>query len=259
MRKILSGLFAFCGAGLALLMQVGPHDAATNFCNWMPFWQPCQQSLSNWFDRWAWTFPTTLLGAALILCLSPFAIRVLRRPGGRPRSRPDWPIFHVIDYVVNDSKATLKQPRKPWIEEYGPFKGRRMIEGGVEHMDALNNVNTMLVDGRLQIWGHREIPSHIAFQFENLLREIPKSYWEHWTLHPLMCFHESKTRSQTVLIPGHLSTESGYSGLMLCRQQVQFLWTRKSAWRRLTERLRRKQRITYWPKLETIGDSVGRF
>jgi hypothetical protein len=188
----------------------------------------------------------------LIVLFFPLAARLFQRSEERPQ--PAWPISDAIDYIVNDSTAVLKQPREPWVEEYGPAKGRRLIEKGVEHSDALNKVNNELISGALRIWGHREMPSHMAYQFETLLREISKSYWEHWALDPLMCFHNTKIRSQTVLIPGHGSTENGYSGLMLCKKQVHVFWPYKSIWQRLKDRIVRKPRITYWelPSTESL-------
>jgi hypothetical protein len=77
MRRILSGLFALSG-GAGLMLQVGPHDAATNFCNWLSFWQSCSQSLPSWFDRWAWLFPATLLCVAIGLLIWPTATHILK-------------------------------------------------------------------------------------------------------------------------------------------------------------------------------------
>jgi hypothetical protein len=77
MRKILSALFALFGAA-GLMMQVGPHDAATNFCNWLSFWPACPLSLSAWFDRFAWAFPVALLCVAAVLLITPLAVKFLR-------------------------------------------------------------------------------------------------------------------------------------------------------------------------------------
>jgi hypothetical protein len=55
------------------MMQVGPHDAATNFCNWMPFWRTCRQFLPDWFDSWGWILPAFLFCIALIVLFFPLA------------------------------------------------------------------------------------------------------------------------------------------------------------------------------------------
>jgi hypothetical protein len=64
MRRLFSALFAL-GGGVALMLQVGPHDAATNVCNWLPFWAVCKQFLPESFDKWAWVFPAALFAAAV--------------------------------------------------------------------------------------------------------------------------------------------------------------------------------------------------
>jgi hypothetical protein len=50
-------------------MQVGPHDAGTNACNWSPLPSYCLTLVPNWFDQWAWLLPTSLVCAAAILFL----------------------------------------------------------------------------------------------------------------------------------------------------------------------------------------------
>jgi hypothetical protein len=68
MLKILFGLFfGLLGFALGLMMQVGPHDAGTNFCGWSPFPKKCLSLLPDWFDRWGWMLPTCLVVAAIIL------------------------------------------------------------------------------------------------------------------------------------------------------------------------------------------------
>jgi hypothetical protein len=68
--RVFFGIFcAFLGFSAGLMMQVGPHDAATNVCNWLSFWQSCSASLPGSFDKWAWMLPASLLCAAAILLL----------------------------------------------------------------------------------------------------------------------------------------------------------------------------------------------
>jgi hypothetical protein len=66
MRKLFSALLALSG-GAAIMLQVGPHDAASNFCNWLSFWHQCRQSLPSSFDKWAWLFPAGLFAIALLI------------------------------------------------------------------------------------------------------------------------------------------------------------------------------------------------
>jgi hypothetical protein len=50
MRRLLSALIALFGV-VSLMLEVGPHDAATNFCNWILIWRDCPQSLPGWFSQ----------------------------------------------------------------------------------------------------------------------------------------------------------------------------------------------------------------
>ena len=68
MFRFLAGVvLGAIGSVAGLTMQVGPHDAATNMCNWSPFPAFCQGLLPSWFDQWAWLLPTSLLCVAGIL------------------------------------------------------------------------------------------------------------------------------------------------------------------------------------------------
>lgn len=71
------------------------------------------------------------------------------QPDSSPKSpKPDIKINDAIDYIVNDSAENLKQPSPPQIEE-----GRRLIETGVEHNDALRLINEKLANGDFRAWG----------------------------------------------------------------------------------------------------------
>jgi hypothetical protein len=65
-RNFVSILLAFFGA-VSVMVEVGPHDAATNLCNYLTLWQDCHQSLPGWFSRWAWVLPIFLFCVAGLL------------------------------------------------------------------------------------------------------------------------------------------------------------------------------------------------
>jgi hypothetical protein len=68
MLKIVFGLFfAFLGFAVGLMLQVGAHNAGENFCSWLSFWPSCSAALPDWFDKWAWLLPGSLLVAAACL------------------------------------------------------------------------------------------------------------------------------------------------------------------------------------------------
>lgn len=83
MRKLFSTLFALAGTA-AIMLQVGPHDAGTNFCNWLSIWTACKQSLPEWFDRWPWTFPVVLLIAAFATIVWTPSVHLLRKSRTAP-------------------------------------------------------------------------------------------------------------------------------------------------------------------------------
>jgi hypothetical protein len=72
MRKLFSALPAILGGLLVLMMEVGPHDAAANFCNWLSIFLPtCFQFLPRRFDSWAWALPALLIFLSLVLLILP--------------------------------------------------------------------------------------------------------------------------------------------------------------------------------------------
>jgi membrane-associated protease RseP (regulator of RpoE activity) len=155
------------------------------------------------------------------------------------------PIADAIDYIVNDSTAKLKQPGPAQIMGFGPAKGRRAVEVGVEHSDARTRLNEKLISGELRCWGRRQIDTHIANQFEHTLREIPKEYWDSMQLDFLSCFHNTDRIAQTATIPGKTGSVN-FTQLTLNKNQVFSLWPKKPVWSRAYRKLRRKSRISYW-------------
>ena len=195
-----------------------------------------------------------LLFTALLIgtFVAPQLFSILRRILIPPVVRSDMRINDVLDYIVNESRELLKQPSPPKIMEYGPAKGRILIEVGVEHQDALNKVNEMLSAGKLACWGRRSLEISIVNQYESYQREIPSVQWEKFRLHPLTCLYWTETESQTGALPNAKETYN-WTGLMASRAQVHQLWPRKSPYRRVTEKLLRTPRILPKPEWNLGG------
>jgi hypothetical protein len=102
MRKALSAISGILGGSSGLMMQVGPHDAATNFCNWLSFWKACPGSLPAWFDEWAWAFPVSLL-------LLTFALL-------------SWPLLRV---AIKGRPAALSNPLQIRFGTGGSYETKR--------------------------------------------------------------------------------------------------------------------------------------
>jgi hypothetical protein len=160
----------------------------------------------------------------------------------------DMPIAQAIDYIVNDSRQKLRQPAPPHIGEFGPAKGKLIIQRGVEHADALALLYTKLISGEIVAWGRRS-DARVPNQFEDEVREIPRKYWESASLHPVMCFLAGSGFAQTTTIPGRGLPgvdDSNYSALTVARSQIETAWPRQLAWIRLLNWIRRSKKITYW-------------
>jgi hypothetical protein len=158
----------------------------------------------------------------------------------------DWKISEALDYIVKDSVAELRQPGPPQIMEFGPMKGKRADETGVEHADARAKLNEALISGELRIWGLRKINTHIPNQFELSHREIKKDYWDNMQLDFLSCMYDTTTHPQTMTIPGKPELDH-WTSLHVSKLQVKRKWLPKSSWRRCLEWLTRKPRIEARP------------
>jgi hypothetical protein len=159
-------------AAITLLCGFAPANILADFIGQPPPWLIDARTRSL----------IVVIGVVALICIY-FWDRRVKRTAAAGIPQPDWPIADAINYIVNDSKAILKQPRAPWIEKLGPHKGRQMVERGVEHEDARKQINEWLISGRLKIWGLRQIPvTHVANQFESTLREIKLEYWDRMQL-----------------------------------------------------------------------------
>jgi hypothetical protein len=121
MRRLLSILFAL-GGGATIMLQVGPHDAATNVCNWLSFWSACKQTLPESFDRWAWMFPAALLAVALGIIVWTPSVHIFQMWKKRYRLKEEKPESKLAcsfdpSCVRPDSKITyFPVPNEPYPE-----------------------------------------------------------------------------------------------------------------------------------------------
>jgi len=190
------------------------------------------------------SFFAIFIGLTLGTVVIPEGMRIARNTLGLDVVlRPHMSIDRAVDYMVNDSRAKLRQPAPPRIVEIGAGQQQRIIEMGVQHADALRKLNEEAIAGHVQIWGLRQTPNG----FESVRRPIPIDYWTTFYLHPLMCFHNTNVHGQTMRIAGTpmVVEETLYSGLMLNRSQVGRIWPKKWIWTRFIEWLRRTPRIRY--------------
>jgi hypothetical protein len=162
--------------------------------------------------------------------------------------KPDLKINDAIDYIVNDSTAKLRQPEPPRIMEYGPAKGSRLIQKGVEHEDARKELNSELILGNARCWGRRQLFGVLPIQFEDPLREIEKSYWENMQINFFAALYHTETQPQTAIIPGRPESHH-WTALTVSRRQIQQIWRRKSAIRRVIEKWKGGERIKALPDL----------
>ncbi len=170
--------------------------------------------------------------------------------GAKPM--PDMNISDAIDYIVNDSVATLKRSRPSWTENWPGGGTVTLSEMDVEHVDALTQLNERARIGEITIWGRKEIfPAFGSNRFEGTIRKIGTDYWQIANLAFSMCLHRTKAYPQT-MIPGYpisdrsfARTTSHYTGLMVNRNEVLALWPSKPVWRRLWDaNVLKKPRIT---------------
>lgn len=166
----------------------------------------------------------------------------------------DMPIAKAIDYIVNDSTQTLNRPSPPRIADFGPAKGHQLIERGAEHSDAFRLVAEKAILGDIRILGRREclpINANPNPNFECLLREIDKDYWQTGSLVFLSCFHETVNIPQTAVSN---IADPRYTGLMLNSWEVRRLWKPKATLRKFFARkVLRRPRLSYWSPPEKLS------
>jgi hypothetical protein len=207
-------------------------------------WGSAEMLLTS-IDQWLFAHAAHPTLFALVIAfvfgtvIAPEAFQLLK-PHIFPKSpKPDMKINDAIDYIVNDSSSQLKQPSPPRSEE-----GRRLIETGVQHSDALRLISEKLANGEFHAWGLREITSRIPNQFETPRKPIPTNYWDVMALHPMTCFHDTERAAQTIKSPGPIGHLS-YAGLMLCRDEVIRSFRKKNIARRAWAIVRKQPRIVY--------------
>lgn len=143
MRKIFSVLFGL-GGGATLMLQVGPHDAATNVCSWLSFWGGCLQSLPDSFNKWAWVFPTSLFALAVGILI--------------------WtPAVHI--FAAWKNRRGLSDLRDAAAQLYGALRGTdlgRFIEGHTGTPDEI------LQNAGMQLLHNADV----------YVRRAPSPHWE---------------------------------------------------------------------------------
>src|SRR6266404_7599850 len=98
------------------------------------------------------------LGLIIGTWLLPEAIKIARKVYGlEPRPRPNMPMWKALDYIINDSRARVKQPGPPVLKTHGPGAGRMMVQVGVQHNDAIVQMNEQIAAGHVQVWGRKKI------------------------------------------------------------------------------------------------------
>jgi hypothetical protein len=129
-------------------------------------WHVGEAQLITSFARWG-------IPAFLIFILIAGMYWIIKQLHASTNPVPDMKINEALDYIVNDSKAKLKQPPPEKIEDFGPSIGRRSVKHlGVEHEDARAKVNEKLIVGELSAWGYRQLQylwyslSHICDPFQ---------------------------------------------------------------------------------------------
>jgi len=214
----------------------------------------------GWLLTTPWWVPTLLFVAMTVSIYLPDIHRFVRSPTMRtapPTPQPtstvihDMPIARAIDYIVNDSRQKLRHAAPPHVAEFGPAKGKWLIQRGVEHTHALALLNAKLNSGEVVAWGRRS-DTRLRNQFEGEVREIPRSYWGNKSLHPLMCFSDGRDAAQTATIPERGLPgidEVNYTELTVAPSQIEAAWPRKSIWFRLRNRIRKPKKITYWEQM----------
>lgn len=198
------------------------------------------------------TTAKVLLGGGALLCVG--VVAWLFISGARSAGGPDTSVARAIDYIVNDSQAVLERPPAPYISEYGPTKGRLVHHRGVEHSDAIKQLNEALAAACLQAWGARSFDHDSERGFEAHLRPIPRSYWEHNIVHLLMSLVDTDRRAQTMHIGGHGASDYLFTKLAFSSAELKRMWPPLPLPARVSRFIRRTPRISYYPRAEPERD-----
>lgn len=188
----------------------------------------------------AWHLPLLVISGALIVA----GLWLVRSSARAPQ--PNLAIALAMDYLVNDSTATLRQNAPPEIATFGPAKGHVVSETGKPQQDALLKIEEQLGFGTLIAFGRRAlVAGEHPHTFDPVLRVIPRDYWNNAGLNLLFAriLEEDMDFAQTQL---RFTTHGPllYGDLRLDRRQVRALWKPKPLWRRLWERrILSRQRI----------------
>ena len=154
---------------------------------------------------------------------------------------PDMPINEAIDYIVNDSAASVQLRHAP--EGYDESTVGKLNWQGEEHQDALRRVREKAVLGQVRVWGSLQIGPPSAKRFDDVPHEIPAEYWKGADFNSLFCFH--KTADPQTIPFGGAEGVPLYNRVTLSGAQMRKIWPRIPLWRRAMGAGRRKERLSY--------------
>lgn len=203
--------------------------------------------------------PHAILWVLGVVGLALIVLPPLRFWYGRTAAVPDVPIHEAINHIVNDSKPGIDlpwhyTPRGFVVTDEASGEERLVVEHGYMHAEALRMIEERAISGELSIWGCRAVNAgtNPNRQFEDVVREITRAFWEMARLDPIMCFESSYRHAQTMARPGSGSVTANYTALMLNWKQLLRIWPRKSWLRRLWERKVRGYQVFAWDGSQSV-------
>lgn len=223
----------FLGRAFIALIDLLEMDPSKRLAEWVfgMIATPTPEQVS--FIRW---------GLAALIGLMILVIwKVIERRKKPISPQPNITIASAIDYIVNDSKTEFPPSRQKLDD------GRMVVIDGLEHSEAIKMINEAAIDGRITLWGRRQILRHRRqLVFEDTIRKILKKYWDDARLDYLSPLQEFTIRDfpQTEPLSTNAQTPT-YTGIKLNKQELYEVWPRKPLWRRIQEKLEGRKRITY--------------
>jgi hypothetical protein len=195
----------------------------------------------DWIGPWLTRASVICFALSVIVLFYPFLKNLL---GIQRGLGPDMPIHQAIDYIVNDSRADLRDQPVGYDDDLVSKLNWR----GEQHNDALERVRQKLILGELTAWGRIQIGEPSAMRFDDALQEIPYAYWQSANFSSLFCFHASDS-PQTFWVDADRNGRT-YKSVSLSELQIVKFWPKKSLFRRLVSKVTRQARLTYWQKYD---------
>jgi hypothetical protein len=168
-------------------MQVATHDAATNFCSWLPkIWPSCSDWLAPWFDEWGFVGPLVLVIAGIGLGLRA-AIKLI--------AADSPPLGYLRD---EDTELGAAIRDMVWGSAWGKWfaaqsladRAPRSINEQFLMGTATSLVLNALTDGRLEVRGRKL--GQLDYE------AIPQTHWRSTALHMIP---DNRSLWKMVLIP----------------------------------------------------------